>query len=73
MNQIINRIKEDFNKLKSNYLAISFLVCTAILVGIINTLIVAVLSTLVLVIYLYLKDEFDFRKAKQFFSKKKGA
>ena len=72
MNQIINRIKEDFNKLKSNYLAISFLVCTAIFVGIINTLIILVLSILVLAIYLYLKDEFDFQKAKEFFTKKKG-
>ena len=72
MNQIINRIKEDFNKLKSNYLAIIFLVCTAIFVGIINTLIILVLSILVLAIYLYLKDEFDFQKAKEFFTKKKG-
>ena len=72
MNQIINHIKEDFNKLKSNYLVRSFLVCTVVLVGIFNTYIVALLSIFVLAIYLYLKDEFDFRKAKEFFTKKKG-
>ena len=72
MNQIINCIKKDLNKLKSNYLAISFLLCTVILVGVVNTFILAVLSIFVLAIYLYLKDEFDFRKAKEFFTKKKG-
>tara|TARA_B110000091_G_C13820600_1_gene480562 strand:+ start:431 stop:655 length:225 start_codon:yes stop_codon:yes gene_type:complete len=72
MNQIVNIIKEDMNKLKSNYLAISFLICTSLLVGIINTLITIIFSILLLAIFLYFKDEFDYQKAKQYFTKKGG-
>ena len=65
MKQIITIIKEDINKLKSNYLAISFLICTAIVVGIITALIISILSILALAIVLYIKHEFDYQKAKR--------
>ena len=75
MSQIINRIKEDFNKLKSNYLVIGFLVCSAMIVlcgflflpllgSICNALIVIVLDIFTLAVFLYLKDDFSFRESK---------
>ena len=71
MNRIINLIKDDLYKLKSNYLAISFLLCSFIFFGILNTLIIIVATPLVLGIFLYFKDEFDFQKAKEYFTNKK--
>lgn len=71
MNKIINLIKEDLHKLKSNYLAITFLICSFIFIGILNTLIVIIIAPLILCVFLYCKDEIDFQKVKQYFTNKK--
>jgi UPF0716 family protein affecting phage T7 exclusion len=63
-------MKQIINHLKNNYLAIIFLICIVIFIGIVNTLVIIILSLIALVIFFHFKDEFDFKKAKDYFNKK---
>ena len=67
---LIDRIKSETKPFLKSKLLIAIILSCLLMNGIEDTFFVVVLSILGLAMYIYWKDIFDFKKAKEYFAKK---
>ncbi|ASG68493.1 hypothetical protein fh0823_15230 [Francisella halioticida] len=70
MQYIIGKIKEEIQLVLKKKYAIAFFISCLIIVGVVNTVFMVILSVFGLSIYIYYKDVFNYKKAKEYFTNK---